>query len=61
MEKQEFKLGDKVIIHGGQHSGREGHIIGITQNGNQAHRVIVRLYASPNEEALVTTVDLRKL
>jgi transcription antitermination factor NusG len=62
MEKHGFKLGDKVVIRSGPHEGREGHIIGITQNGPRTDpSVTVRLYATPNQEAVVTTGDLRKL
>ncbi len=58
--RQDFKLGDKVVVEAGAHLGREGHIIRITANGReQAKKLLVR-FSADKRESVFTPRDVRK-
>jgi ribosomal protein L24 len=59
MEGHKFKLGDKVKIHAGQHTGRDGHIVGITSQPSGGDIIDVRLDPETWQAAKVTPAEIR--
>ncbi len=60
MSDRILRLGDKVVLSGGPHAGREGYVVLIT-DADDVQQIRVRLATKPSEELIVKPSEIRKL